>query len=59
MVQALRRFDIKLFQAVAHIWRQWVTDDSGLNLFIIPTVTALGLVGLVWQFLFGRFGLVS
>ena len=23
--------NINLVQAVAHIWRQWVTDDSGLN----------------------------
>ena len=34
IVRALCRFDINFVQAVAHMWRQWVTDDSGLNQFI-------------------------
>ena len=42
-VQIYNFDNINLVQAVTHIWRQWVTDDSGLNWFIVPAVTALGL----------------
>ena len=39
MVRALCRFD--LVQAMAPIWRQWFTSDSGLSLLTIPAVSAL------------------
>ena len=33
---------INLVQAMAPIWRQWFTGDSGLSLLTIPAVSALG-----------------
>ena len=45
MVRALCRFDINLVQAMAPIWRQWFTSDSGLSLLTIPAVSALALGG--------------
>ena len=34
--------DFNLVQAMAPIWRQWFTGDSGLSLLTIPAVSALG-----------------
>ena len=36
---------INLVQAMAPIWRQWFTSDSGLSLLTIPAVSALGQGG--------------